>query len=157
MSIMKRLEHLQTKEDIRQLMIDALHYAMPEINSYNNYPIIVSDDDNDSKINIEKNIYWLWILPDGKGIRYGYKGRNRVTFIPRITENISTANVGACATFDAFGAYTSEELNSKITVQKAIYKEKDTSPNLVIHIIPPKEEVAEISRLYHKIYETEFL
>lgn len=60
---------LQTKELVRDLMIDAFQSAFPEIKELQSFPmlvdnIILSQVEN-SHYKLDKDFYWLWLLPHG--------------------------------------------------------------------------------------------
>ena len=73
---MKKL--LQTKEFVKELMIDAFKDAIPEVRELQTFPMIVrniqipedkfSDDAEDfGKVD---SYHWLWLLPNGKAITF---------------------------------------------------------------------------------------
>lgn len=155
---MKSSVKIQTKEDIRQLMIDALHYSIPEIKSYQNYPIIVTNDNEDENSILKGGIYcyWLWILPNGSGVSYGKNGKNTIIYIPHIKDNVNLANVGYSCAIDVYTkSYNQAEI--KLTVKKAIYKTEDKTPQMVVCVESPDLELKDISCLFSKTYQTEFL
>ena len=71
---------LQTKELIRDLMIDAFKGAFPEVKDVSNFPIVVenfqiseggnSDGEEDDDYLENDSFCWLWLLPNGKAITF---------------------------------------------------------------------------------------
>lgn len=71
---MKKL--LQTKEFVKELMIDAFKDAIPEVRELQTFPMIVRDiqlpedkfSDDEENFGKVDSYHWLWLLPNGKAI-----------------------------------------------------------------------------------------
>ena len=73
---MKKL--LQTKEFVKELMIDAFKNAIPEVRELQTFPMIVRDiqipedkfSDDEEDFGKVDSYHWLWLLPNGKAITF---------------------------------------------------------------------------------------
>lgn len=73
---MKKL--LQTKEFIKELMIDAFKDAIPDVREFQTFPMIVRDiqipkdkfSDDVEDFGRSDSYHWLWLLPNGKAITF---------------------------------------------------------------------------------------
>lgn len=70
---------LQTKELIRDLMIDAFKYVLPEVKELQSFPMLVDNiilsKKESSDFELKGDFYWLWLLPSKGAIIYSrYNG-----------------------------------------------------------------------------------
>ena len=90
---------LQTKELIRDLMIDAFKYALPEVKNLQSFPMLVDNiilsEKESSDVKLTEAYYWLWLLPSGcaiiysryNGFCYLHRQPEKFTFLHDTTKN----------------------------------------------------------------------
>ena len=153
---------IQTPEDIRRKMIDVFGKAMPSIKTLNSYPLIVIDNPDSSKISQDLNIHWIWLLPNNEAITYGNNGKNRFVFHPKMKDDVYAAtNLNISDGIEItpmYGSTAPDLLLAILSVKKVRYqKDNVTFEETVVVVEKAKAEAAEISQLYTKNYDCEYL
>lgn len=153
---MKKL--LQTKEAIKNLMIEKFQSILPEIKHLANYPIIAT--------NIKENpsppsLYWLWLLPSKSVITYGEDGKNLFVLYPEYKQPIIAANNGMCCTIEILTNHANNSPKSIpvtiLTVEHLIYShECYNEEDSVIIVSPSTDDQTNIYNLFYQEIECNY-
>lgn len=145
------LKTIQTKEDIRQKMIDVFGDAFPTIKPLSSYPMIVMNSPNSKEVAV--NLHWMWFLPNNAAITYGENGKNRFLYYPNVDKQICGANLNITEVIDAVATYENNE-TTRLSVEKVTYVKKDKTITSTVMIVTfPDTEISEPNKLYTKSYD----
>ena len=151
---------IQTPEDIRQRMIEAFGRAIPTIQGLNSYPMIVVENQG-SRVGTDLNIHWIWLLPNNEAITYGDQGKNQFIYIPKMATPVYAANINMSDGIEIvplYGNAPPDELISILSVKKVRYKVDNINfDEIVVVVQKAKAPPAEVSQLYTKNYDCEYL
>ena len=152
---MKQL--LQTKEDIRSIMIEAFSPTLPELKKLSSsYPIIAIAKDKDALLDDNYTLFWIWMLPNNQAITYGENNENRFIFYPVYPSPIKLANIGNEAYFKSSAELNSanEDDYTHLCVKKITFMQDDMNfTDKVIVVLPSPKKQKDIYKLYAKKYQ----
>lgn len=151
---MKQL--LQTKEDIRSIMLEAFSSTIPELkNLGSSYPIIAVTENKNSVLGELFTLFWIWLLPNNQAITYGENHENQLIFYPTYNTPVKSANLGIESSFKSSNTNTENIDDYTCLCVKKISRTHEGVQFIdkVIEVNRTSNAIKDIHNLYAKQYE----